>query len=39
MWRQYWNVLAPAFSDASRHSFFRPSMAGAMIRTMSGSWK
>ena len=27
------------FSAASRHSFFRPSMAGAMMRTMSGNWK
>ena len=31
--------VAPMFSAASRHSGFRPSMAGAMIRTMSGNWK
>ena len=31
--------VAPMFSDASRHSCFRPSMAGAMIRTISGNWK
>ena len=37
--RQYWNELAPMFSAASRQSFFRPSIAGAMIRTMSGNWK
>ena len=37
--RQYWNGLAPMFSAASRHSGFRPSMAGAMISTMSGNWK
>ena len=39
MCRQYWKVLAPMFSDASRHSCFRPWMAGAMIRTISGNWK
>ena len=31
--------LAPMFSAASRQSLRRPSMAGAMIRTMSGNWK
>ena len=30
---------APMFSAASRHSRFRPSRAGAMIRTISGNWK
>ena len=39
MYRQNWAVLAPMFSDASRHSFFKPSMAGAMIRIIRGSWK
>ena len=38
-WRQYWYVLAPMFSAASRQSRRRPSRAGAMIRTMSGNWK
>ena len=37
--RQYWRRVAPMFSAASRHSGFRPSMAGAMISTMSGNWK
>ena len=34
---QYWIVLAPRFSAASRHSRFNPSKAGAMISTISGN--
>ena len=37
--RQYCAGLAPMFSAASRHSGRSPSMAGAMISTMSGNWK
>ena len=32
-------LVAPKFSDASNHSGFRPSIAGAMIRTIKGNWK
>ena len=38
-YRQYWREVAPRFSAASRQSRFRPSMAGAMMRIISGSWK
>ena len=31
--------VAPRFAEASRQSWRRPSMAGAMMRTMSGNWK
>jgi hypothetical protein len=37
--RQYWRVEAPRICEASRHSFFMPSSAGVMIRTISGIWK
>ncbi|MNY79770.1 hypothetical protein D3C86_2205600 [compost metagenome] len=37
--RQYCQVEAPRISEASRHSFFRPSRAGVRIRTISGIWK
>ena len=37
--RYDWNDVAPMFSAASRQSRRNPSMAGAMMRTMSGNWK
>ena len=37
--RQYCRLSAPSVCAASFHSRFRPSMAGVMIRIISGIWK
>ena len=37
--RQYCAPDAPRICAASRHSRFRPSSAGVMIRIISGIWK
>ena len=33
------SCVAPRIAAASRHSRFSPSIAGVMIRTISGIWK
>ena len=38
-YRQNCHCDAPRLADASRHSLRNPSMAGAITRIMSGSWK